>query len=1287
MAGVYQKQKFKYKLGRLKFLLVSIFFLTTAHQYSKAQNTYSKSIECNWQGIKKIENENEESFTIDLQNALYLPEFNYLPAREIDFTNNINDKVQLEIITKDTLSQLENNLLNQRIPENYETLLFRNISDRSSALLFPFIKDTTNGKWYKISTCKLHYQPDVPAKSKTSTNSRTGSTTGNSVLAEGNWFKLAVTQDNVYKIDRQFLSKNGIDVSSLDPRKIKIYGNGGGMLPQPNSAERPEGLIENAIYIKGEDDGTFNNNDYILFYGQSPHKLSLDRETLDFQYANNFYSDTTYYFIRFDGENGKRINYSADLGNSFPLVDTYDQIFFHENNDVTILSSGREWYGERIGDGISQNFNFQLPGLVKNSDITVLTNAIGQSFAPSTLNVRINNTGIGELNFDGLSDWTYATKGAIAEKKLSYEITEDNVKGLNITYDYNASGEGNNIAYINYFLVACQRKLTYRDEQLVFRSKKSLKNDFSTFKIASAPGKMTIWDVSNPREPLDQEFNMNDGSAIFGAETFGLKTFIAFDPQQATVPYALHPVKNQNLRGEQSPDLIIVSYQGFLEQARRLADFRENFNDLDVLVATPQQIYNEFSSGSPDPTAIRDFVKHMYDKGDQQKLGNLLLFGRCSYDYKNRVRDNTLYVPSYASRNSLNPLATYSSDDYFTFMDDDEGAWQESYEGDHDMDIGVGRLPVKTPEEAKNVVDKLIRYDSNPASYGNWRNEMIFVADDGDGNLHQQDAEKLSTLVDTTFENINVSKIYVGAYYQKGGKFNVIEAPAANKALQDGIDNGALLINYTGHGSETRWSSETIFDITTIRKLKNENHLPVFVTATCEFGRHDNPAIISGAELLLLNPDGGAIGMVCTARPVYASSNFKLGKAFYKNVFKKTEEGTPRDLGTVFKETKNASLSGNNNRNFSLLGDPSMRLAIPEYNVDVSEIVDDENPENAPDSLKALKKVKVKGTITDHDENILKNFNGTLTAKIFDKKRTAETLETEENSVMSYEVRDKIIYQGDVTVNNGEFETKFIVPTNIDSKSGNGKISLYAKDNLTDAQGSEFDFVIGGKENDPSDNTPPEMDLFINDTTFVEGGLTSSDIKLVAKLSDGNGINLLNDGVKGGLIVTLDDSASFDASQFFSYSLDSYQSGWLNYPFHDLSPGPHNLTLTAWDTHGNRSEANIKFNVSEYFTLDIREVKNYPNPFKDETTFTFIHSRSGEDLQINISVLSSQGRHVFDLSTIVENSQYKVDNIVWNKNSFSNKYLSPGVYIYKLSVRSLSDGAFDQEIKKLIVIN
>ena len=1103
-----------------------------------------------------------------------------------------------------------------------------------------------------------------------------------SVLSSGKWYKLSVALDAVYKIDYNLLKKIGINPDAIDPKKIRLYAGTNSMLPQANSTPRISDLKEVSLYSPGEADGKFNSQDYILFFGQGPDAYQLLSDKKIFGYQNNLYSDKNYYYLTLGTANGSRMTSLPDLAGNFPSVDEFDDFSYYETEQYNDLHSGRDWFGEQFDSKTEYTIRFQVPGIVEGSTIKLVSNVMGQSFSDASFQISFNGLSIAEQKLLPIVNSQYAIKGSEATDTLSFSSSLVNAASQtnqDVKLKFVKATSGRSVGYLDYLLLQSKRKLALYGDQTIFHSLKSLEQPTSRFSISDMLRDPMIWDVSDPFNAQIQILRLESGVASFAAPSGTLRKYIALSNKNYPAPVVEGEVPNQNLHGITRADFLIISAPEFLADAQRLAAHRQSKNSLQVAVVTTTQVYNEFSGGKQDVTAIRDFVKCMYD----QKTGikNLLLFGRGSYDYKNYLTYNKNFVPTYESRNSLSPLETYSSDDYFGFLENSEGNWNENPSESHTLDIGVGRLPIKKVEEAKVIVDKIFEYENQ--NWGDWRKEILFVADDGDFNIHQGQADQLAESIEADHPEFNTQKLYLDAFRQSNSSIGQV-SPDATTALINAVNKGVAIVNYTGHGSEQQWMQERILDQVSLDKWKPSPRYPLLVTATCEFGRNDDPGLISTSELSLLRAEEGSIGLVTTTRPVNSATNFTLNKAFYQSLFTK-EMNQFRDLGSVFRDTKNNSISGVSNRNFSLLGDPSMKLALPSTEVKITSI---KNLTSGSDTLKALSKLKMKGAVYTNGIPDA-TYVGTLNTSVFDKAAAAKT-KGDENPPFDFNLHDNAVFRGQATIRNGEFEMEFTLPNSIDPLVGMGKISLYAapSGNSRDLTGANTNIKIGSIEKNPGPDTKgPGIALYMGDSTFTNGGIAGSSSRIVAILTDENGTNVSDFIPQNAIKALLDDSLSFNLNKYYQSDIDNSKRGKVFYPVSNLKPGQHHLTLSAFDTFGNGSSTSIVFSVSDQNGIQIEQWLNYPNPVTSTTVFHFKHNRSGEDLEAVVTLYDPVGQPVISSTYQIMGSAYQVDLPVWDGTSAEGTKLSPGLYLSKLSVRSLLDGSKNEKITKVIISN
>nr|WP_236676095.1 type IX secretion system sortase PorU [Chryseolinea lacunae] len=1107
-----------------------------------------------------------------------------------------------------------------------------------------------------------------------------------SPLAENSWFKVSVEKRGVYKISYDDFRKMGFDPAAIDPRKIAVFGNGGGMLPQDNDTPRPASLQETSIIVEGESDGSFDKDDYILFYAEGPDGVRYDVQRHIFAYESNLYSKKNYYFItvyaKGSSETPARIVASENVAGNFPVVQQVEDFVYHELDDYNELQSGRQWYGERFDLTAQYVFKFNLPGILENTPAKLVSKVMAQCYDPkgSSFKVLVNNTTVGEQPLAYIVNSPYAIKGT--ERSDTLAVSASGSTTQEITFQY-TKGTGRSVGFLDFFLFQFSRKPGAYDDQTFFVAPTSLDQSTSQYRLAGGTNTHRVWNITDPQHVQQQTVSIQQNGAVFSTSSETLKSYVIFN-SNVPAPALVGAVANQNIKPG-SVDYIIVSHPSFLGEAQRLAAHRQQHNGWAVQVVTTEEVYNEFSSGRTDVSAIRDFLRYKYETGSS-RLKSALFFGRGSYDYKDRQTNNTNFVPAYESRNSLSPLETYSSDDFYALLEPGEGGWSEWPAHAETLDIGVGRLPAKTLDEAHTLVDKIIAYDTDKKNFGAWRKSILFVADDGsisDGfsGEHQKQARSLADGIETNEAEFDTKRVFLGTY-TKTVKPNGEAIPEVNDAIMKQFDRGALIINYTGHGSEKLWTDEKVLTDLDIITLENK-HYPFLVTATCEFGRQDDPADISSAEISVLRPNGGSIGLVTTSRPVSSSTNFELNQVFYANLFKR-ENQRLLSLGEVFRRTKNGSTVGVNNRNFSLIGDPGMTLAIPQNNI----VIESLETASGTDTLKALSNVTLIGHV-ENGEGVMTNFNGTLEATVFDKPATAVTI-GKNNPAVSFKQWSNVLFRGKASVKAGAFRIQFVVPKNIAYEVGAGKLSFYAADtSLQQDAASAMAVPVGASEKGVvPDNTAPDIALFMGDTTFMNGGMVLPSTSLVARLHDASGLNTSSYGIGNTMIGVLDnDAQTFVLNDYYQADTDDYSRGWINFPLNNLAPGRHSITVKVWDTHNNPAQSTITFIVTDGKLLVIESLGNAPNPFQHESRLFFTHNRSGDDLEAQLYIYNLAGEKISAYSFSIPTSPYEVNLLEINGPNDEGKKLVAGVYLARLTVRSVTNGSKSERVTKLIVVN
>lgn len=1164
-----------------------------------------------------------------------------------------------------------------------------------SAFIAALRKNPISGEFEQLTSYDIIWEPnDVRIAEPTK---RTYTST--SVLSAGTWYKIRVSQSGIHKITYTDLESYGIDPTAITPANIRIFGNGGKMLPESNSIFRHDDLVENAIVVEDGGDGTFDEADYILFYAEGPVYWTYNPVNELFNHNINYYSDYSYYFLTVNQGAGLRMGQRpSETGIASHISDRFLDYGYHEVNQYNLIKSGKNWLGE-IFDGISSNtysFTFSLPGIISDSQTVAIASVVGRSSTNSSFTLSAGGSSE-TATISSTSGYTndYAKTG-VAELYFNTAATP-----VTFTITYNPAGNTEAMAWLDYFEFNSWRMLNMGGNQLSFRNPAVVgSGNITEYRIGNATTDLKIWDITNPLAPIEQMGTLASGVWSSLVATDSLLEFIAFTGTSYFSPVYVETVENQNLHALTATDYIIVSHPNFRSQSEEIGMLHLLKEGLSYVVVTPQEIYNEYSSGKQDPTAIRDFIKMFYDRATtaEEAPRFLLLFGDASYDYKNRISGNTNMVPTFESINSLAPTASYSSDDFYGLLDDSEGG--DCYGS---LDIGIGRFPVTSTSEATGIVEKIRSYMSESSlssgqegcqtgscpidNLADWRNIICFIADDGDGNLHFTQANKMANILDTTIDYLNIDKIYLDAFIQTstpGGE----RCPEVNEAIDKRVRKGALIINYTGHGGEVGWAHERMLDVPTINAWNNRCNLPVFITATCEFSRFDDPARTSAGEYVLTNPNGGGVSLLTTTRLAFSNYNENLNNSFYEKAFIKTA-GIYPTLGELvaFSKTDNGSVLYL--RNFALLGDPALTMAYPKNQV-ITSTINGTDVSLYTDTVNALSQLSITGYIADDFGNKINDFNGYIYPTVYDKAITLSTLANDPsvNYVAPFTLQKGILYKGKASVINGDFSFTFLVPKDIQYAYGEGRISYYAENGISDATGYFESFVIGGSSDSIfSDNNGPQIRLYMNDEDFLSGGTTDENPILIALLNDEQGINTVGNGIGHDITVILDGNTgnSVVLNDYYESDLDSYKSGRVSYPFYALSNGVHTIEFKAWDILNYSSSSSLEFIVAPSSQLAIINLINYPNPFTESTSFIFEHNHPCCSLKVQIQIFSITGQLVKTIDMDIQTDGYRAEPINWEGDNNTGDPLGSGVYIYRLIVQNES-GQYGEKSEKLVII-
>ena len=1100
-----------------------------------------------------------------------------------------------------------------------------------------------------------------------------------SLFSTSRWFRLSVTERGVYRIDASLLQQAGLDPKAVDPTKVQLYGQPGGMLPQSLSVSYPQTLQPYDSYLQHNGNNQWEEGEFLLFYAESPDSYSYSLEEKLYHYQRNLYSDTLYYFLSLKEEVGSRVSTSTTVeGTPVATLQQFDAYYAHEKDQRNLLRSGRRWYGETLNNtDLQLRFDIGIEPVV-GTEIVLQSAAAASCTTPCSLELSLQGQPLGAHNFSPITRGFYDRVGWHSKQTL--RRSEAEATSLSLQYAF-IGGDAGSRAYLDYFFVQLKARLHYGTQgPLFFRNVRSASAELLAYQISTERVPFALWEVSDASQVQQLPFQLQGSELSFlhQSKSTRLAEFVLFSIEDTRHPHYMRAVANQSPSSE--AELLIVSAEQLTTQAERLADFHRRHDNMQVEVISTRQLYLEVSAGRPDPIAIRNYTARLHRDGD---LKHLLLFGAATFDYKEILQETPTHVPTYQSESSLDPVTTYASDDYFSFLEPSEGTWRESPPEDHSMDIGVGRLPARDLREATTMVDKIIHYATETSTLGDWRQQIHFVADDGDNNLHHRDIEKISAHIDRLAPTFRAKKLYLDNYPQEQNGA-IQRSPSASAALDEVIRDGALVVNFSGHGNTSVWTAERLLSRSQIHTWRNLDRLPLFITATCDFGRHDDPEFQSAGEELLVHPTGGGIALLSTARPVRADANFKLNNALIQALFARLPSGDYPRLGDIQRNTKNNSILGVGNRSFTLLGDPALRLNYPKHQLRITRI-NGTSLEEFNDTLRARSRVTLEGEVHSQQGKLL-NYEGTIQLVVYDKRSSVRTL-GDENPPFSYMRRNSLIFQGSVSVKQGRFSTTYVIPQSISYRKGQGSMFFYLhpEEGIGDAAGGLSAIYIGGPAAvGTQDNEGPSVGAYLDEKLLTNGLRVGPQPQLRLTLSDPQGIKLSRSGLAKNLSISIDEQSPVLLSRLYRSELDSYQQGMLHYNLERLSDGKHTLRIQIWDNYDNLTEYSRYFYTSSHTPIQLLDVATYPNPTKGKVFFSFSHDKGDHSLQVSLRLSNLEGKQVAKKTWLTfGGSSLQVVKLAWNlKNEV---YLQEGIYAYQLDVLDQEDETRGRAVGKLVV--
>ena len=1089
-----------------------------------------------------------------------------------------------------------------------------------------------------------------------------------SVLSTGKWYKVGIAKTGMQKLSYADLSSLGMDVSRINPRNIRIYHNGGGTLNELNAHPRIDDLMEIPCFVYGESDGRFDKDDYILFYARGPVVWKYDQRTLSFVHQQNAYDDYSYAFVTVDQGPGQRVETAGVPNGVGDEVNEFLDYQVYEKDSYNIINGGRTYYSDIIDGNGSLPLNFDFMNAKTNRDCRVTVNLAGRNFNPASFRLLVNNEQVKVFNISQTAPgsdhyFAYEASGSVVTA-----MAGDNVK---VTLNHVGVPGTTSIGYVDYVAVNAWRELKFSGSQMLFRNPEAAdESKVFNYQINGAGSAMQVWDVTDSIRPVKINGQLSGSKYSFKVTGNIKNEFVAFDGSSFHTPKLYGLVDNQDLHGDRSYDYLMVVYPDFIEQAERLKAIHAVYDpDLAIKIVTPEQIYNEFSCGAQDVTAIRDYCRMLYHGA--RPLRYLLLFGDASFDYKNRNGMAT-FVPTYETKPASSIQTSVVTDDYFCFMDEDEGSLSRSK-----PDIGAGRFPVSTVEQAVQMVDKVENYLSmNESTMQPWRNVITFLCDDAESNQFFDHSESFARQIKNTGgHNMLVDKIYLDAYNQESTPNGQL-APEVNMAVNNRMDKGTLVLNYVGHGGEVQLAEERILKRSDVNTWRNGPKYPLMITGTCEFSRYDDHDRTSLGEYAFLSQYGGMVAMFTTSRVTNAGANQKFISGVYNHLFE-IEGGERRRLGDVFRMAKP---DGNENeRRYVFFGDPALRLPLPKWNVETTKI---------DDTLKALQPAKIEGVVKDQEGEIASSFNGVIYVSVYDKETVYSTKGDENTPSKEFSIRQSVLFNGKTEVVNGRFSIDFVVPRDISYRYGVGAVSYYATDYSNDASGLYEDFIIGGYYEDAvMDEEPPQVTLYIDDEHFVSGGVTGDSPTLIAHVSDQSGINTTGAGIGHDIVATLSGpmDASFVLNDFFEADLGSQGNGVVTYRMQNLPDGDYILTLKVWDVYNNSGTSTIAFKVVSSERMVLEDPICAPNPVAGETFFSFGHNQIGNNMDVLIQIFDMMGRRVTVLHEQVTGTSTRTHPIRWNGCANNGAPLPSGVYVYSVTATN-DQGEVAAVTSKLVIL-
>lgn len=1082
-------------------------------------------------------------------------------------------------------------------------------------------------------------------------------------LSSGTWVKVKVQQSGMYMITPAQLRKWGFP----DPAKVRVYGYGGRMLPDNLS-------IDNYVDDLPPAPCEYTDNG-LVFFAQGPDSWD-DNGNGHLIFSQNYYSTTASYFLS-DSDTGDLFELpiigSPDIEGNNAATD-FPEVMLHEKELISAGKTGHTLLGEDFRFVRRQTFNFPLPGHVPDTDIWLNVDFAYKAVrGTSSIDITAGTSPVISTSLDPTGDdchfllRSFAGTAAVADETGSFDIE----------IAFGTSSSTLRLARLDNICINYRRKLIMgKSGTLLFHL------DKQAAILEGASEDTRVWDVTQPGEPKRINTGYTNGTLAWTAPAPSMRTYVAWTPgADMSAPVFAGRINCQDLHSRNVPDMVIVTLPQWRQQAEDLADLHRNnpHRPLDVAVVTQDEAFNEFSSGTPDITAIRRMLKMWWDNGggsetSDSKLRYALMFGRAHYDHRgitpsgHDMQRNNLF--QWQSIDGSSETTSYTSDDYLAMLHD--GAGQNPGADYHCL--AIGRIPVSSVSEARLTVRKLKDYMDDPDK-SDWKNRVVMCADDGDSGIHlEQMEETYSAMFNAAGGDQRLyTKVYVDAFPLINGTVK-----SARERMFRTLNSGALWWLYIGHASATSWTGENLLTLSDITSA-SFRHPPIIYTASCSFLHWDGDSE-SGAEMMFFNPEG-IIGAIAATRPVYISYNARMSTAFGRYVWRTESDGTPLALGEIMRQAKNSLLPGfdTNKLRYVLLGDPAMIPAIPRHNVRLESV--DNKPLDASQpwpELPALGQVTIEGSVTGADGQTDTSFNGTIIPTLFDAEHSTTSegrdVGDSEGKQITFEEQGERIYVGRAEVTDGRFKMDIRMPSEVADNYRPAALNMYAytTDNQRDASGiCRQLYVYGYADNAPDDSEPPVIELFVlNSPSFKSGDDVNTSPTVIAHFRDNTGINISTAGIGHQISLLLDGERSFpDAAQYYTPGDEGATSGTLVYPLPDISEGSHSLRIRVWDTSNNLAESEITFNAIAGQTPGIIDVFADASPAIDQTNFYVRHNRPDAIVTVTVTIYNLLGRAVWTSTQTGRSDLFTTVPVRWDLTDGSGRRVPRGIYVYRASIK------------------